>query len=178
MQDYILVNGTLYHYGIQGQEWGNRRYQYEDGSLTPEGRIRYGRVGIDKKVTYSKIKKENQKYTEKYYKKDRRSRQINKLENKAAKLIDKYNLTSDDYDKTTSLIGKMKLNSAIQNYSKMLVKAEKIKKELTNDVYQKTQEKLVDKYGTMRMDDFNKIYDEVESFKEMRDYMSKVLYKN
>lgn len=32
----------LYHHGIQGQKWGIRRYQNPDGSLTPEGRIRYG----------------------------------------------------------------------------------------------------------------------------------------
>lgn len=30
------------HHGILGQKWGIRRYQYEDGSLTPEGRLRYG----------------------------------------------------------------------------------------------------------------------------------------
>lgn len=32
----------LIHYGIKGQKWGERRWQYEDGSLTPEGRIHYG----------------------------------------------------------------------------------------------------------------------------------------
>ena len=32
----------LIHYGVQGQKWGNRRYQNEDGSLTPEGREHYG----------------------------------------------------------------------------------------------------------------------------------------
>lgn len=32
----------LYHYGIKGQKWGIRRYQNEDGSLTEEGRRRYG----------------------------------------------------------------------------------------------------------------------------------------
>ena len=32
----------LMHFGILGQKWGIRRYQNEDGSLTPEGRIRYG----------------------------------------------------------------------------------------------------------------------------------------
>lgn len=36
-------DGTeLYHYGIKGQKWGIRNYQYEDGSLTPAGRERYG----------------------------------------------------------------------------------------------------------------------------------------
>lgn len=32
---------TLYHHGIKNQKWGVRRYQYEDGTLTPEGRKRY-----------------------------------------------------------------------------------------------------------------------------------------
>lgn len=32
----------LIHYGVQGQKWGERRYQYQDGSYTPEGRIHYG----------------------------------------------------------------------------------------------------------------------------------------
>ena len=32
------------HHGIKGQKWGIRRYQNEDGSLTPEGVRRYGTV--------------------------------------------------------------------------------------------------------------------------------------
>lgn len=36
------TDGTeLYHHGIKGQHWGERKYQYEDGSLTPAGRERY-----------------------------------------------------------------------------------------------------------------------------------------
>jgi hypothetical protein len=31
----------LAHHGIKGQKWGIRRYQNEDGSLTPEGKERY-----------------------------------------------------------------------------------------------------------------------------------------
>lgn len=31
----------LYHYGVKGQKWGVRRYQYADGSLTPAGKKRY-----------------------------------------------------------------------------------------------------------------------------------------
>lgn len=33
---------ALIHHGIKDQKWGIRRYQHEDGSLTPEGRERYG----------------------------------------------------------------------------------------------------------------------------------------
>lgn len=32
----------LIHYGISGQKWGNRRWQNDDGSLTPEGYEHYG----------------------------------------------------------------------------------------------------------------------------------------
>ncbi len=31
----------IYHWGIKGQRWGLRRFQNEDGSLTPEGELRY-----------------------------------------------------------------------------------------------------------------------------------------
>jgi len=34
---------VLSHYGIKGQKWGNRRFQNEDGSLTEEGKRRYGK---------------------------------------------------------------------------------------------------------------------------------------
>lgn len=35
-------NEYLAHHGIKGQKWGVRRYQNLDGSLTDEGRRRYG----------------------------------------------------------------------------------------------------------------------------------------
>lgn len=34
-------SSELYHHGIKEQRWGVRRYQYEDGSLTPAGRKHY-----------------------------------------------------------------------------------------------------------------------------------------
>lgn len=47
MDKQILIHSAengrdLCHHGVEGQKWGNRKYQYEDGSLTPEGRIHYG----------------------------------------------------------------------------------------------------------------------------------------
>ena len=33
----------LAHYGVRGMKWGVRRYQNPDGTLTDEGRRRYGR---------------------------------------------------------------------------------------------------------------------------------------
>ena len=38
----VPYSGELYHHGILGQKWGIRRFQNEDGTLTPAGRERYG----------------------------------------------------------------------------------------------------------------------------------------
>lgn len=48
MSDYLI------HHGIQGQKWGVRRYQNEDGSLTSAGKRRYG-YGDPSKVSNSKF---------------------------------------------------------------------------------------------------------------------------
>lgn len=42
-QPNYVFDDELYHHGIQGQRWGFRRFQNEDGSWTPEGRERYGK---------------------------------------------------------------------------------------------------------------------------------------
>lgn len=54
MQVRRLRNDELCHHGIKGQRWGIRRYQNPDGSLTSDGKQRYGFI---KKIT----KKERQK---------------------------------------------------------------------------------------------------------------------
>lgn len=46
----------LAHHGIKGQKWYVRNYQYPDGSLTEEGRKRYG-VGKGKYTLSDRIKK-------------------------------------------------------------------------------------------------------------------------
>lgn len=36
------MSEILQHHGIKGMKWGVRRFQQKDGSLTPQGRKRYG----------------------------------------------------------------------------------------------------------------------------------------
>lgn len=51
MDDYLM------HWGIKGMKWGVRRYQNADGTLTEEGKARYGTgtSPIDKKNRFKRI---------------------------------------------------------------------------------------------------------------------------
>lgn len=47
-------SNVLCHHGVKGQERGKRRYQYEDGSLTPLGRIHYGYGQVKERLAQRK----------------------------------------------------------------------------------------------------------------------------
>jgi len=66
----------LVHHGIKGQRWGDRKYQNLDGSLTPEGRIRYGQgpgrsgnvsVALKKKIGGNQVTVNNKKQKFKFF---------------------------------------------------------------------------------------------------------------
>lgn len=61
-REVIIYGSELYHHGIKGQKWGERRYQNEDGTLTEAGKRRYAR---------------------------RSTRELNKLEEEKSALLDR-----------------------------------------------------------------------------------------
>lgn len=93
MTTYVIKRDSdeLYHHGIKGQKWGVRRFQNEDGSLTTEGRERYGSEKDQKKLS-----KDIQKYwrNRKHYNKltnwmhDRKRERINNSPQMKAALAD------------------------------------------------------------------------------------------
>lgn len=53
------MNNYLAHHGVKGQRWGFRRYQNPDGTLTDEGRKRYGyrsRAEFDRRIQRDMLK--------------------------------------------------------------------------------------------------------------------------
>lgn len=51
-----MYSKELQHHGIKGQKWGVRRFQNEDGTLTPKGRLRYRADNYDSMTDTNKIK--------------------------------------------------------------------------------------------------------------------------
>ena len=54
----------LEHYGIKGQQWNVRRFQNEDGTLTPEGMRRYGVGQGDKRISAREFSRMSSRYRE------------------------------------------------------------------------------------------------------------------
>lgn len=75
-----VFDDELCHWGIKGQKWGDRRFQNEDGSWTPEGRERYGKGG-----DRDKIQKAKATYTVQKYKADLKSKAQKEKDVRAAK---------------------------------------------------------------------------------------------
>lgn len=91
-----LIHGELTHYGILGQRWGVRRFQNEDGSLTPAGEKYYKKQDdkwISKKAnkihkeSYNKSKKEMNKFVKKDMKGMKGATAINTYNRKLAEVM-------------------------------------------------------------------------------------------
>ena len=78
-------SNTLAHHGVRGQKWGIRRFQNLDGSLTDEGKKRYGSSTKEKRKFSEKIDDSMQKIATKAEKFS------DKVEEKAKSVRDKYN---------------------------------------------------------------------------------------
>ena len=119
-----VFDDELYHHGIQGQKWGERRFQNEDGSWTEEGRERYGK-GEDP-IKKAKLEYKTEKY--KMYLKSKEQRYKDKLASKEERERIKQQAKNDRYlIKEQSKIAKKEEDKSKQAYTKEDLQ-EKIKK--------------------------------------------------
>ena len=131
-QYYLTREDELYHWGIKGQKWGQRRWQNEDGSLTAAGREHYG---YGSKEYYKSAKKE-------YLSADKEAR---RAERKASSLSSRYPISSK-----TSMVRRNQVEGAqIDAAKKRLIsdlskkKMDMAKQEYKNsDEYKARQEKI------------------------------------
>lgn len=80
----VCQDEYLEHHGIPNMKWGVRRWQNEDGSLTPEGRIHYG---YGKDGAQSKRGKQLEKYSQKEW--DKMNKRYDRIDKRTAKNLEK-----------------------------------------------------------------------------------------
>ena len=83
----LIKNNVLGHSGIKGQKWGIRRFQNEDGSLTEEGKKRYGKteVNFDKKEKQNTSNKNNKQEKQNTSNKNNKQDKFEKREDESKK---------------------------------------------------------------------------------------------
>lgn len=134
MEEYI--DSDLEHYGVPKMKWHHRRWQYEDGSLTPAGREHYG-VGPPRSVDpehpiTSRMAKAAQAFQERravakiYAEKEARTKRLQEGKKTAklkreqrAKLVKEMTRTPDDLVKNRDKLTDEEFKAAVEKFEKL-----------------------------------------------------------
>lgn len=106
----------LKHYGTEGQKWGVRLYQNEDGSLTPAGKLRYSSTYNTEHMSKKEVKNLRKEYKD-------ASRRLSSDE--LQELISRANLEKQYLDTlgvNAKTRGESIASSIKENFNKLLIK--------------------------------------------------------
>ena len=166
----MMYNNYLEHHGIKGQKWGVRRFQREDGTLTPAGKKRYNTNDPKDREKLSRMYRSHINTAAERVNKDPDHLYVRAYNATAERfngengLIAKYN--KEYYDKLSDEDKKRDdwgLDDAYnQGFQKMFDKEfDKsykaiVVEDLTKDKYYKKAEELAEEYSMREWDEFAK----------------------
>lgn len=119
-----MDNTELQHDGIKGMKWGLRRFQYKDGSLTPEGRKRYAK---NKKSDDDKKKEIPKPKTKEEALKSGSAKEL--MEFKGEISADEYKKVFQRFkdEKELASYSKEEANAALQKFEDVMGKVERVR---------------------------------------------------
>ena len=157
----------LIHYGIEGQKWGVRRFQNEDGTLTQEGIKRYSKL-LDKSQTSNRAKKKMEKFERKtdIYGRNTRISEYNSVKEnlRVSKRFD-YDKEDKASEYSNSAADKRQIGkNPISDIKKYVNVSLETANKLVNGDQSEDAQKIVQEYMNRRMNGLNYILWEVGDF--------------
>ena len=147
----------LAHHGIQGMHWGVRRFQNDDGSLTPAGKERYGADGSNNKKSLRerinharKVRKDAKKIEQEEFEKEVNKSELHKVWSESLKKVreELEGLDVDEMGEDHPYIQKLKARESVRAED-----IEQLETKIREESAKKAYDQIRKKYGDQAIED-------------------------